>query len=555
MRWGENNYLWPRPLRNILCLFDGKILQFSYHDLKTNNVTFGHKFLSKKIDREQLLLSEIKVNNWQEYLLALRNNGVILDQKERSENIRDQAMMLLRASGLKEKLCSDLLVDVVGTVELPFVMLGTIPAMYMSLPEEIITTVMRVHQKYFPTYEKSNGNLAPYFLSVGNGDPHETVKFGNERVLGARLADAYFLYGQDLAVPIQQRYAQLERIAFHAKLGSVKDKAARLEALTEMFDLDPMLQSNFVVAAKLCKCDLAGDVVADLPVLQGYMGYYYALNAGYCLDIALAIKEHYLPAGMKDDLPKSSLGLKLSLIDKIDSLVGMYLARERATGNKDPYGLRRLALGIIRIFSAANFTSKVNLCDLVHQSVKLYKITDFSKENLVEEILTFIKLRHKNLLNTEFDTNIVNSVIDSPLYDIATSHSKCLVVRKFTQEAIYEFIAQVFKRIFNFVSQEPGLDEYVVKPGLSIAEFFIETFTDQYSEELGRGEIVQVLRALEIYDADQQDLELCLAQLHPLCVSLNTFLDKVKVSECLPYKLILAAALKLFNRAITFRHL
>jgi glycyl-tRNA synthetase beta chain len=565
MRWGEHNCLWPRPLKNILCLFGGRVLHFSYHHLESNNLTFGHKFLSKNKNRKQAFLSKIEVNNWNDYTLALENNGVVLDQKDRIQSIKEQAFVLLEDAGLKRELCPNLLMEAACNVELPFVMLGKIAQAYMSLPDEIIVTVMRVHQKYFPTYYGDSGLLAPYFLFVSNCDPNEDILRGNEGVLRARLADAYFLYKKDLQVSIEQRYEQLSKVAFHAKLGSIQDKSIRLEQLTNVFSmhLSKADQSNFALAAKFCKCDLVGDVVSDLATLEGHMAYRYAIVVKYDLDAALAMRDHYKPAGLKDSLPSTNLGLCLSLIDKIDSLVGMYIAGERSTGNKDPYGLRRFALGIIRVFAAKEFSIEIELETLIRESIKLYGVQESAIEVLKQEILDFIKLRHKNLLKADFDNTIINSVIDFSEYDIASAYQKSLEVQKFVSSSIFEMVSQSFKRVFNLVSANADLlskarRDFCLNIGnVMSADSLIKAFGPQYSEDLNESSVICMLETLDSYDLSTrgQSYLLHLSNLEHLSAALNNFIDRMKISENLFRIVLLSEVLERFNSVVVFERL
>ncbi len=565
MRWGEHNCIWPRPLKNIMCLFGGRVLHFFYHHLETNNVTFGHKFLSRNKNRKQSFLSKVEVNNWSDYTSALKNNGVLLNRKDRINSIKEQACSLLEEVGLRKEICPDLLIDVACNVELPFVMLGKIPKEHMSLPAEVIVTVMKIHQKYFPTYWEKTGLLAPYFIFVSNCDSSDNILLGNERVLKARLADAHFLYDKDLQISIEQRYEQLSKIAFHAKLGSIQDKAARLEKLANIFNsyLQKTEQDLLILAARFCKCDLAGDVVSDIATLEGHIGYCYAIAAKYDLDVALAIKDHYRPAGIKDSLPSTVLGLCLSLIDKTDSLVGMYVAGERSTGNKDPYGLRRSALGIIRILASKDFSFSVDLEALICEAIKLYTVEENVLESLKQEILDFIKQRHKNLLKADFCDSVINAVIDFAEYDIASTYQKSLEVQKFVSSDIYEFVSLSFKRVFNLVSTNSDLlgkarkDFYLNTGNLTSSTALIKMFGSRYSEDLKETAIVEILEALDSYDSSTygQSCLLRLISLWNLSNALNKFIDKMKISENLFRIILLFEVLERFNSVIVFERL
>lgn len=545
MRWGEHNCLWPRPLKNIMCIFDDKVLPFSYHHLEVNEFTFGHKFLTQK-DSDK----GIKVSNWLEYTLALEKNSVVLKSDDRVLMIKEQALKLLNANLLADVLCPDLLIDIAGTVEMPFVMMGKIPTEYMALPAEVINTVMRVHQKYFATYDVKTKEIAPYFLFVSNCPANEAILSGNERVLKARLADAHFLYEKDLKIPVEIRYEQLSNLTFHASLGSVQKKSQRLESLSSALLPSDLEKEDLVLAARLCKCDLAGDVVSDLPSLQGYIGYHYAINAKYSANVALAIKEHYLPAGLKDNLPHTNLGLLLSLIDKVDSLTGMYVAGEIATGNKDPYGLRRLALGIIRIFSSGRVHRDVNLQNLLLESIKLYEVKE--GKNLCEEIFAFIKMRHKHLLKCDFEATIVDAVIDFANYKVDDAYDHALQMQKFKNSEIYEFVLQTFKRIRNLLNANVHLLE-----GFLMQDISLEAITQKHKAQTNEEYSAGVLSALTEYDALtlKQDRIVKLVHLNLLCSALTVFVENVQIAGNPLRVLLLACALERFNSLASFDHL
>ncbi len=359
MYWGEHNISWVRPLKNILCLFDGKILPIKFGHLEGNNISYGHRFMSS---------GELIIKGWQDYTAQLQNNHVVLSRLEREELIKKQLEEITSKHGLVINQDERLLEEVTGLVEYPTAMIGKIPEKFLSLPSEVLVTSMKTHQKYFSAFDKQ-GNFAPYFVFISNMTSPSIVQ-GNEKVLSARLSDALYFYEQDKLVSLEARLAKLEKITLHTSLDSVKNKTTRIAAICEQLDED---NQALLAAAKLCKSDLVSEMVGEFPELQGIMGYYYAKHEGLGEEVASAIRDHYKPLGPSDNTPSGSAAL-LALADKMDNLVSLMIAGEQPTGSKDPYALRRQALGIIRIILERKI--KVDLKELVEKAVEstIYKV-------------------------------------------------------------------------------------------------------------------------------------------------------------------------------------
>jgi glycyl-tRNA synthetase beta chain len=346
MRWGSGAMRWVRPLQNVLCLFDGAVVDVTLrsHGLRANALTCGHRFLAPQ---------PIAVNSFADYAGKLRDAYVVLDPRERREIIRAGARALANGEGLTLADDPALLEEVSGLVELPVVLAGSIDEHFMDVPREVLTTTMRANQKYF-ALETAAGALAPRFLLVANIEPKDggaAIIAGNERVLRARLFDAKFFWDQDLKTPLATRVPKLAELVFHAKLGSIGDKVGRLRPFArELGDALRDPQSELVDrAALLCKADLVTGMVREFPELQGKMGRYYALAEGEDPQVADAIAEHYAPLGPNDTCPTAPVSIAVALADKIDTLVGFFAIDEKPTGSKDPFALRRAALGAIRV--------------------------------------------------------------------------------------------------------------------------------------------------------------------------------------------------------------
>jgi glycyl-tRNA synthetase beta chain len=344
MRYPASDLRWIRPLTSVLCLFDSEALPLPLDNVPVGRTTRGHRFLSP---------GEICVSGASEYLERLREAHVVLDQDCRKAAIRRGVEEAVSAEGLFLKPDPELLDEVTGLVEFPVVLMGAIDADFMTLPPEVLATAMRAHQKYFSCLQ-SDGTPAPRFLFVANNiatDCGKTIVAGNERVLRARLADARFFWDQDRRVPLESRVEALADRVFHAKLGSLRDKVARMEALAEF--LARHVPGADVVrsrrAARLAKADLSTGMVGEFPELQGTMGQYYALHDGEDPAVAEAIADHYRPLGPNDICPTAPQSVVIALADKLDSLVSFFAIGEKPTGSRDPFALRRAALGTIRL--------------------------------------------------------------------------------------------------------------------------------------------------------------------------------------------------------------
>ncbi len=354
MRWGPGSALpdafrWVRPLHAILATFgpeteDPEIVAFSVAGIEASNLTYGHRFLAP---------GAIRVRRFADYARALEKAKVVLDPARRQDIIRYDARSLAHAQGLELVEDDALIEEVAGLVEWPVVLIGAFDAAYLALPPEVICATIRTHQRCFVLRDAASGALADKFALVANiaaPDGGAAIAAGNGRVVRARLADAQFFYETDLNVKLEDRLPKLAGIIFHEKLGSQGERVERLAVLARM--LAPLVGSNGQAAARaarLCKADLVSEMVGEFPELQGIMGKYYALAQDETENVAAAIGEHYKPQGPADRVPTEPTSVAVALADKFDTLVGFFAIDEHPTGSKDPFGLRRAALGIIRL--------------------------------------------------------------------------------------------------------------------------------------------------------------------------------------------------------------
>jgi len=371
MRWGTGALRWVRPLHSILCILGGKIVPIELEGISADSMTYGHRFMAP---------DGFNVTSFADYEAKLEKAFVILDPARRAAIIKAGALKLASDAGLKLFEDEALLNEVAGLVEWPVPLIGKIDDDFMSVPQEVLTSTMRANQKYFALTDAS-GKLAPRFIVVANivaADGGKAIVNGNERVLRARFSDARFLWDQDRKHTLTSRLPKLQEVVFHAKLGTVHDKAVRIGKLArELAAFVPGADAEKAqIAGELAKADLTTGMVGEFPELQGLMGAYYARNDGLDDDVAQAIAEHYAPLGPADGVPASALGKVVALADKIDTLAGFWAIDEKPTGSKDPYALRRAALGVIRIILEGNFSLSLRFAFSIGEVLANFAVAD-----------------------------------------------------------------------------------------------------------------------------------------------------------------------------------
>ncbi len=363
MRWGSGRLTWVRPLHSIVATFgpeteDPDIVPFSVDGLAAGDVTRGHRFLAPE---------PFQVRHFDDYVRKLEQAKGVLDPARRKDLILHEARQLAFAQGLELVEDEALLDEVAGLVEWPVVLMGSFEPAFLAIPPEVIRTTIRNNQKCFVVREREQEKLAPKFLLVANieaTDGGAAIVSGNERVIRARLSDAKFFYETDLKTRLEDRLAKFKTIVFHEKLGTQSDRIERIERLAA--ELAPLVGADVEKArraARLCKADLLTEVVGEFPELQGLMGKYYALAQGEDESVAAACEEHYKPLGPNDRVPADPVSVAVALADKIDTLVGFWAIDEKPTGSKDPYALRRAALGVIRLI--LENSKRVNLTSIL----------------------------------------------------------------------------------------------------------------------------------------------------------------------------------------------
>lgn len=400
MRWGKasarpGSMRWVRPLQSIVCLFgpeteETEIIPFEIYGIQSGNITYGHRFHAP---------AAIKVRRLDDYMAKLEKAHVVLDPERRKDTILHDAKDLAFAQGLELVEDDGLLEEVSGLVEWPVVLMGEFEKEFLEIPPEVIQLTIRVNQKCFVLRDTSSGELTNKFILISNiaaSDGGVEIAKGNARVVRARLSDAKFFWETDLKTPLEDRVEKLKIVTFHEKLGTQADRVGRILALAK--ELVPLTGADVVLverAAYLAKADLMTEMVYEFPELQGLMGRYYAEKAGEHASVAIAMEDHYKPQGPSDAVPKDKVAATVALADKLDMLTGFWAIDEKPTGSKDPYALRRAALGVIRIIlendlrlNLSTFGVNADLLSFFHDRLKVYLRDHDARHDLIDAVIT-----------------------------------------------------------------------------------------------------------------------------------------------------------------------
>jgi len=393
MKWGGFDLNWGRPLKSILAVFDKKKLIFDFHHLTSSNSTF----IDKEYEEKKKIFT-----NFKEYNNFFKKINIIIDQEQRKNLIEKKFSEISNKKNIKIENNPKLLDEVVDLTDQPNVILCEFDRKFLNIPKEILIITMQYHQKYFPTFDKK-GNITNEFLVVTNKkDTKGLIKLGNERVVEARLSDAEFFWQKDKSQNLVKRVSKLKFMNYFKGLGTYFDKVQRMRKLGGMLSDELLISKEKVeLSASICKVDLISELVGEFPELQGIMGGHFADAQGFEKDVSLAISEQYLPAGFNSKAPKKPYSIALSLADKIDTLVGFFGINQKPTSSKDPFALRRLALGIIKTIIENKKDFKIK--DLISYSTSLYFDQGFKFENefLQKELINFLMDRLKFYMKDE----------------------------------------------------------------------------------------------------------------------------------------------------------
>jgi len=453
MRWGNSSHTFIRPVQWFVALLDGDVLPLEFCDIASSNTSRGHRFMAPDA------FEVTDASQWEEKLRAAR---VEPNADARAELILTQSKKIAASVGGELVWDDGLLEEVSGLVEWAVPLLGTFDEGYLAIPDEVLITSMKVHQKYFAVRHPETGALLNHFVVVAGTEATDpsVVAYGNQRVLAARLADAKFFFELDKKTPLQEFTDKLAQRTFLKGLGTMRDKAARLEALApklaEALGNDTAAQEQAAIAGRVAKADLSTGMVGEFASLQGVMGWHYANHAGLPEAVAVAIKEHYWPKFSGDALPSGPVGVAVSLADKLDSIVGCFCLGLEPTGSADPYALRRQAVGVLRIAEApAGASTNASLSqwlDLAHAAYG--DVVDVDWPAVRGRILDFMRTRLKGALAADFPTDLTEAVLSSGFDDPADARGRLAALHTVKQSDGWEDLAIAFKRVFNIVADQ-----------------------------------------------------------------------------------------------------
>lgn len=463
MRWGNYDFKFIRPIRWIVAMHGDEVIPFEIAGVRSGNRTSGHRFLG----------AETVLANAEQYESALEKQYVIADAEERRKRIREQIEALAAQKGWQIPIDEGLLDEVVHLVEYPTVLHGHFEPEFLELPQEVLITTMREHQRYFPVQDL-NGKLLPYFVTVLNSDERavSTVARGNEKVLRARLADARFFYQEDMRLSIEEAVQKLETVVFHEKLGTIADKTRRIRAissrLANLAGWDDEWTGLAERAAAICKFDLVTQMVYEFPELQGVMGREYALKAGEDERVAVAIDEHYSPRHAGDAPPSTPLGALIGIADKMDTLAGCFSIGIVPTGSQDPYALRRQAAGVVQ--TLLEHELPFSLTDLIQIALDVLaeaRALERERKDIEDDLRKFFAQRVKAVLDELADYDEVDAVMAAGFDDIPAAVRRTNALKRFVAADENKAVLESFTRVANLAEKA---ESTLIRPELFEAE-------------------------------------------------------------------------------------
>lgn len=507
MRWADFDLRYIRPIRWIIALYGSQILPIEITNVKASNKTYGHRFLGQ----------DIVIRGPKEYKTALLAQHVMVDYEERKAVILEQIHQLESEKNWHVPIDPDLLDEVSNLVEYPTVLFGSFEKEYLQLPEEVLITTMKEHQRYFPVKDES-GRLLNYFITVRNGDANhlDNVRRGNEKVIRARLQDAVFFYEEDQKLSINDAINKLEKVVYHDQIGTYKEKLQRIKSLSQyilqQLPVSKEMQEHTLRAAEICKFDLVTQMVDEFPELQGIMGEKYAVIHGENPLVAKAINEHYMPKNADGELPETEAGAVVSIADKLDTIASIFSIGLIPSGSQDPYSLRRQATGVVQIL--ANKGWNIDFTALLKESIK--QTVKFSKRNEQEvfaDMFSFFQLRFKHLLAEKgIRYDIVDAVLEAPIRDVKSLIEKAAILDRKKEEAGFKENVEALSRVINITKKFEKAIE--IDPGL----FENETESQLY-------EAYQQMKS-QLYETDPEQYYQLLVRLKD---PINQFFDQTMV--------------------------
>ncbi len=448
MRWADHGLYWGRPLKSILCCFDNKTLEFEYHHLVSSNITFIDKDFEQKTT---------KFFRFKDYLAFFKSQNIILDNEKREKFIIDQLNRIAKKENLKIHFNSNLLNEVTNIVEKPNIIKCRFNKRFLEIPDDILVTTMQFHQKYFPTFDSRDNLTNNFFLVADNKDSKGLIKIGNENVVEARLNDAKFFWDKNKTQNLVKGISNLKKLNYFEGLGSYFEKIQRLRKLGALISDELLISKEKVeIASSICKVDLTSDLVNEFPELQGVMGGHFAKSQGFDNDICLAIREHYLPIGPETKTPKKPYSVTLAMSDKLDTLSGFFAINLKPTSSKDPFALRRSAIGLIRLIVENKL--EIKLKDIINYSFLLFseqgvkfdiKLAQHDLYRFISDRLRFY-MKEKNIRPDIIECSMSSYNIDQ-IYKI---FNKAFILNKLIDKNIGQDIIFSYKRASNILSDE-----------------------------------------------------------------------------------------------------
>ncbi|MBC1456522.1 glycine--tRNA ligase subunit beta [Listeria newyorkensis] len=462
MHWAAYDLKYIRPIKWLIALFGDQVIPFEITNVTTGNETRGHRFLG----------GSVAISNPAEYEEALLSQFVVADAAKRKAAIVSQIEEIEAVENWKIPVDADLLEEVNNLVEYPTVLHATFDEAYLELPEEVLITTMKEHQRYFPVVDEA-GKLRPYFITVRNGNHEhlETVAKGNEKVLRARLSDADFFYQEDLKITIDEAVAKLNNIVFHEKLGTLTEKMVRVKKVAliieEQLNMTEAQKGKIARAADIYKFDLVTNLVGEFPELQGIMGEKYALLQGEDVEVATAIREHYMPTSADGELPQSDIGALLAVADKLETLTGFFCVNIVPTGSADPFSLRRSALGIMRIIQAKNWD--IRLLSVLADTVEIERaegLNTIPSEEVFEQVELFLQNRLRAILSDQqIRHDIIDAVVSAGSNVVPELIERAELLNKNRDAEWFRPTMEALARVVNISKKHQGGD-ITIDPGL-----------------------------------------------------------------------------------------
>ncbi|MEF2247245.1 glycine--tRNA ligase subunit beta [Paenibacillus sp. IITD108] len=514
MRWGSYDLKFIRPIRWLVAMLGSDVIPFDITGVATGNVSRGHRFLGK----------DAVINEPVNYLEALREQFVIADIAEREKLIVDQIESLMKEKNWSIIIKEDLLEEVLFLVEYPNVLFGGFDEAFLSIPNEVLITSMREHQRYFPVFDQQ-GQLLPNFVTVRNGDKQsiDLVARGNEKVLRARLSDAKFFYEEDHKLTIEHALSKLENIVYHEELGTIAEKVRRVtevaKSISEQLGCDAETTAHVVRAAQICKFDLVSQMVYEFPELQGIMGEDYATKLGEHPSVAKAVNEHYMPRFSGDQVPSELTGAIVSLADKMDTIVGCFSIGIVPTGSQDPYALRRQAAGIVQIMLSYNLNLQLSELYSIALKEHVKRGMKRTQEEIRKDLQDFLALRIKNWLSehgARYD--VIDAVMAVGFDDLRRITKRAAAVfsqLSGDQRSEFKLIVEAFNRVVNLASKA---ESDAIDPSL-----FVEVTENELYKAW------QEARPGFVAAIENTDMELALKQLSSLKPAISNYFENVMV--------------------------